>query len=69
MPNEALESTINAVERSWFPANRAVIDQISEQVENGTYENNTEQLLEHVKQDYALFTYCLKELARLVNKK
>jgi hypothetical protein len=46
----------------WFPISPATLSFLSKGFESGVYTNNLPRLIEDLKTDFALFTYCVKEL-------
>lgn len=46
----------------WFPFNGAHFQEIKKRFAGGHYTNNRRQLIDDLKKDFALLTYCLREL-------
>ena len=66
-PQESLERALRHVSQGWLPPQAEVLDKVRARLEKGEYENNRKALTDDLKEDFALFTYCLKELSTLLN--
>ncbi len=58
-----LEKATKHVASLWFPINPQTLAVIRAEFNAGTYERNSERLLDDLKKDFALFTFLVKELA------
>lgn len=63
-----LDSALSHVSSQWFPPNPTVHKEIREAFAAGRYQENIDLVIRDVKKDPALFTFCLKELVRMVNE-
>ncbi|MFM1848493.1 MAG: hypothetical protein RL417_1967 [Pseudomonadota bacterium] len=61
-----LERAREHVSRMWFPANPEILERIRSGLGSGAYELDIDFLLDEIRDDFALFTYCLKGLTRLL---
>ena len=52
----------------WFPVNGALLAKIREGLRTGSYERDMDLLLGEIRSDLSLFTYCLRELSRLLKE-
>lgn len=50
---------------SWFPVNPELLSKIRSGLDSGSYKEDVNLLIEELKGDFSLFTYCLRELTRL----
>lgn len=60
-----LDKATKHVSSLWFPINPQVLSSIREEFKKGTYERSADRLLEDLKQDFALFTFIVKELSSI----
>lgn len=58
--------TSDHVLASWFPANAELLQSIQSGIASGRYEGDTEALISDIKSDFSLFTYCTRELIRIL---
>jgi hypothetical protein len=63
-----LDRASKHVSSLWFPINIEVLTKIRHQLCNGTYATKPELLFEDLKQDFALFTFIVKELNVIATK-
>ena len=56
------DQTIAHLARHWFPANPVLLKGIREKLRDGAYLNKRDELLEEIKQDPGLFTFCARSL-------
>ncbi|MDC0357644.1 HDOD domain-containing protein [Oligoflexia bacterium] len=61
--NRRLQRALEHVNRLWFPVNNSLFSKIQEGLKKGSYDLGMEFLVEDIKKDFALYTYCLRELA------
>jgi len=64
MDNEALSNNYKRISDSWFPVNPIIFKKIKNASNSGVYEKNPGTLKKHIKSDYALFTFCVRRLAK-----
>lgn len=57
-----LDRASKHVSSLWFPINTEVLRSIRSKIQQATYEPQPEQLFEDLKQDFALFSFVVKEL-------
>ena len=55
------------VNEYWFPANPKLVQRIRAGLDGGAYDLDIGFLIAEVKTDFALLTYCLREITRLLN--
>ena len=60
--NRRLTKALAHVNNLWFPFNPAVLTQLENGFKEGTFSKDGDDLLNVLKQDFALFTYLIKEL-------
>jgi hypothetical protein len=60
-----LQRAIQHTSQHWFPINPDVLQSIRDGLESGAYDLDFSFLVSCLKQDFALFTYCIKELVPL----
>lgn len=60
-----LDRALQHVVRPWFPINQEVLNTIRKNLSDGVYGATPAQLLSDLKNDFALFTFVVKELAAL----
>jgi hypothetical protein len=63
-----LDRASKHVSSLWFPINPEVLDSIRKKVADGTYQEQPGNLFEDLKQDFALFTFIVKELVAIASK-
>jgi hypothetical protein len=59
-----LERALRHVSDYWFPVNPVLLKKIKDGFLDGRYELDIDFLVEDLKADFSLFTYCLRELCR-----
>ncbi|MCC6220669.1 MAG: hypothetical protein IT291_05440 [Deltaproteobacteria bacterium] len=62
-PSLQLERAYQHVNDFWLPVNPQLLDHIHSNIKNGNYAEDCGELVKDLKNDFALFTYCLKQLA------
>jgi hypothetical protein len=62
----ALEQAYARSSDYWLPGNPVLLKHLQEGLENGAYDLDIDFLISEIKTDYALFTYCVKELSRML---
>jgi len=60
-----LDRALQHVVRPWFPINQDVLNGIRKSLSDGIYDATPAQLLADLKNDFALFTFVVKELAAI----
>jgi hypothetical protein len=63
-----LDRASKHVSSLWFPINLEVLSAIRSKVHDGSYAATPERLFEDLKQDFALFTFIVKELMAVASK-
>src|SRR5437867_778578 len=63
-----LQHAIDHVGDWWFPANPELLRKIQSGLKDATYPD-VDLLLTDIRTDFALFTYCIRELTKLVKRK
>lgn len=63
-----LERACKHVTDLWFPANPELLRRIRQGLQDGSYDLDLGFLINEVKSDFALYTYCLKEISRLMRE-
>lgn len=58
----ALQEAVEYVSKAWFPVNSELLKQIQRNLEVGFYDETPQVLIEDIKKDFSLFTYCLKNI-------
>jgi hypothetical protein len=66
--NRNLQLACQRVEAAWFPVNPALLDKITSGLAEGRYDLDVEFLISELKSDFALFTWTLKELSKMVRE-
>jgi len=61
----ALERAVEHAEDFWFPVNERLLDKIQSGLQENTYD--TDSLVKELQSDFSLFTFCLRELKKLVS--
>lgn len=64
-PQRRLEQAVEYVSRTWFPVNPDVFAAIQATLQAGKYDNNLTALIQDIKKDFSVFTYCLKGIRDL----
>lgn len=59
-----LERACEHVSKMWFPADPQLLDRVRHGLLSGAYDLRLDQLIEEIRNDFALFTFCLKGLAK-----
>jgi hypothetical protein len=59
-----IDRALHHVSKPWFPMNPDVLKRVRDGLEQKTFENNFDALLDELKSDFALFTYIVKELSQ-----
>lgn len=57
-----LQQAADYVSRQWFPVNPEISDAIRAKLNDSSYGESHQKLLVDLKQDFALFTYCLRKI-------
>lgn len=57
-----LDRAAGHVNTHWFPVNPSVLATVRQGLEDGAYDLDISFLIQELKSDFALFTYCVKEL-------
>jgi hypothetical protein len=63
-----LQRAIQHTSQHWFPINPEVLYSIREGLDSGAFELDLTFLITSLKQDFALFTYCIKELLPIATR-
>ncbi len=63
LQDEAIDRAIRHVSTGWLPPQRKTLDKIQAELDKGTYQSDRKQLQAHLKDDVALYMYCLRELS------
>lgn len=50
----------------WIPVNAQLLEKIKHNLSEGSYENNARSLINDIKSDFSLFTFCLRELITMM---
>ena len=58
-----LRKMLEHVSKRWIPVNSITLNKIKSGLSNNIYDENTTRLLEDLKSDVSLFSWCIKELA------
>jgi hypothetical protein len=58
-----IDRALHHVSKPWFPMNPEVLKNVRSGLEQKTFDNNFDALLEELKSDFALFTFIVKELS------
>jgi len=59
-----IDRALHHVSKPWFPMNPDVVKRVRDGIDQKTFDNNFEALLDELKSDFALFTYIVKELSQ-----
>lgn len=65
LKNENFLKMRQAMNRSWLPADPELLERIQFGIEEGKYEESIDELINELKKDISLFTYCLKKLSEM----
>lgn len=68
LQNRSLMLACQRVSETWFPASRALLNKIRGSLNSGSCDLDASFLVEEIKGDFALFTYCLRELSKLLKE-
>ncbi len=60
--NRNLAQACKKIHKDWFPVNNALLSRIQSGIETGAYELDIDFLVSDIRTDFALYTYCLKQL-------
>jgi len=52
--------------RSWLPADPELLERIQFAIEEGRYDDDVDALINEIKKDVSLFTYCLRRLSEML---
>ncbi|MFN8390033.1 MAG: HDOD domain-containing protein [Bdellovibrionota bacterium] len=63
---ENIERAFRHVSNGWLPPHKEVLDKVRAQLHAGHYEGKREQLTADLKEDFALYMYCLRELSSII---
>ena len=66
--DKRLKRACQHVSDLWFPVNGALLAKIREGLQTGAYERDMDLLLGEIRSDLSLFTYCLRELSKLLQQ-
>ncbi|MCB0322695.1 MAG: HDOD domain-containing protein [Bdellovibrionales bacterium] len=66
--NESLERAIRHVSDGWLPPQADVLEKIQQRLDAGAYHSDRNALTEDLKEDFALYMYCLRELTEMLNE-
>ncbi len=61
--NRRLHEAVRHVSHYWFPINRQLFGRIKHGLGDGAYDLDIDFLISELKADFALFTYCVREIA------
>ncbi len=62
------EQTLDHVEKMWFPPDIELLAKIRRGLEEGRYDLDLDFLIEDIRSDFSILTYCLKELAGIIGE-
>ncbi len=65
LKNENFLRMRQAMNRSWLPADPELLERIQFSIEEGIYNDDIDALINELKKDISLFTYCLKRLSEM----
>lgn len=68
-PDRHLARALEKVSDSWFPVDPILFNKIKGGLESGVYDLDVSFLISELKTDFGLFTYCVRELLRMVREK
>lgn len=63
---ENIERAFRHVSSGWLPVQKDVLNRVRKQLDDGAYDQSGSKLSEDLKEDFALYMYCLRELSNLV---
>jgi len=63
----ALEKAYDRSSDYWLPGNPDLIKRLRKGLQDGSYDLGIDFLISEIKTDFALFTYCVKELSKLLD--
>ena len=61
-----MERAYRHVATGWVPPQKAVLEKVTSKLNRGEYDSNRRELSEDLKHDVALYLYCVRELAAIV---
>lgn len=64
----ALDEAVGYVTKGWFPVNTNLLKEIKQKLKDGFYKNNIGGLIDDLKGDLSLFTYCLRRLQEVIKQ-
>ncbi|MCB0354545.1 MAG: hypothetical protein KDD64_13505 [Bdellovibrionales bacterium] len=67
--NHKLVEAYKNLQKKWIPVNSDLLSRIQEGLASGAYDLDIDFLVSEVKTDISLFTYCLRETKRKLDKK
>jgi hypothetical protein len=62
-----IDRALHHVSKPWFPMNPEVLKRVRDGLEQGSFDNDFDDLLNELKSDFALFTFIVKELSLKAN--
>jgi len=65
---ENIERAFRHVSTGWLPVQQSVLQKVRSQLKQGAYFKNKPLLAEDLKEDFALYMYCLRELSATVQR-
>ncbi len=65
--NEQFRKVWNAVHQSWMPANPAFLERLIAELDHGVYDKDINTLVDEIRTDVSLFSFCVKQLKETVN--
>ena len=68
MKNRRLERAYEHVNKLWFPVNDSIVERIRSGLESGAYDLDPDLIINELKKDFALFTFCLREMLVLLTR-
>ncbi|MCB0360447.1 MAG: hypothetical protein KDD44_12450, partial [Bdellovibrionales bacterium] len=63
-----LDRAVEHVSNGWFPPQQDVLEKIRTRFEAGDYQEDRQELTRDLKEDFALYMYCLKALTEMVER-
>ena len=67
--NHKLVEAYKTLQKQWIPVNTDLLSKIQEGLQTGAYDLDVDFLLSEVKTDVSLFTYCLRETKKKLDKR
>lgn len=61
-----LKEAVKYVSRTWFPVNSKVLEQVQSKLAAGVYTEQKQALIDDLKSDFSLLTFCLRKLETVV---